>query len=291
MAGSGGSALGKLFSGRRAGTTLMLVGLALAVLAATQVIRMSERAQAEAAKSTQPVYVVMATQDIPSSAPIASSAVAVKAFPASFVPPGAATRVEDVTGKFSTTQITRDQIVLSSQVSNARRVDTPSAGVPAGKVAFWMPVPDLLAQSGGLQAGDKVDILLTIGLTRVTTPGGQAQGGQGDQGQPPTTRNVTTQSTIQNAEVLFIGPAVNDQGQVTQAGVAKPGQKIMAVLLDPQDAVISKFIKDTGGTVDLVLRARDWQDRVETEAVTADSLVDRFRFRVPDRWAVSTTPK
>jgi pilus assembly protein CpaB len=286
MAGSGGSVLGKLFSGRRAGTTLMLVGLALAVLAATQVIRMSERAQAEAAKSTQPVYVVMATQDIPSSAPIASSAVAVKAFPASFVPQGAATRVEDVTGKYSTTQITRDQIVLSSQVSNARRVDTPSAGVPAGKVAFWMPVPDLLAQSGGLQAGDKVDILLTIGLTRVA-----AQGGQGDQGQAASARNVTTQSTIQNAEVLFIGPAVNDQGQVSQAGVAKPGQKIMAVLLDPQDAVISKFIKDTGGTVDLVLRARDWQDRVETEAVTADSLVDRFRFRVPDRWSVSTTPK
>ena len=55
----------------------------------------------------------------------------------------------------------------------------------------------------------------------------------------------------------------------------------MAFLVDPQDALLAKFVKDSGGTIDLVLRSRDSHDPVNTEPVTADTLVDRFKFRVP----------
>lgn len=256
---------------------LMVVGLALAVLAAMMVRNMSQQAQAAAAQKAQPVYVVMATQDIPEFTPIPAGAVAVKAFPASFAPQGAAVRVEDVVGKQATSKLTRDQVVLTSQVSATARPSSPSGAVPAGKVAFWMPVPDLLAQSGGLQPGDHVDILLTITLTGT----GANQ-----------TKGMTTQNTVQNAEVLFVGPAVAEQPQQgqqapAQGGVSKPGAKVMAVAVSSQDAVIAKYIKDSGGNIDLVLRSRDWTDVVSTESVNADALVDQFRFRVPDRWTAS----
>src|SRR5688500_8349270 len=163
MAGS--SALAKALSGRRAGMLLMLSGLLLALVAALMVRNASQRAQAEAAQRAQPVYVVMATEDVPEFVPVPASAVAIKAFPSAFAPQGAAVRVEDVVGKRTTSRLTRDQVVLSSQVAANAGPTSPSTAVPQGKVAIWMPVPDLLGQSGGLQVGDRVDILLTITLT------------------------------------------------------------------------------------------------------------------------------
>ncbi|MBI3972707.1 MAG: Flp pilus assembly protein CpaB [Chloroflexi bacterium] len=266
----------RLFVGGRSGLMMVVAGVALAAVAAYLVLNITRRAQTAAQERVPQTFVVMATQDVPEFTPIPPEAIAVKPFPASFAPPGAATTVEAVVGKYATTRLTRDQVVLTSQLSASRSAArSPSLAIPEGKVAFWMPVPDLLAQSGALQSGDHVDLLLTVTLT-------------GTNGQ----KGMTTQTTVQNAEVFFLGVAGADQqsGQGQQAGrpanqnAPKPGANLMAVIIDPQDAVIAKFIKDSGGTIDLVLRGRDWQDRVETAAVNADALVDRFQFRVPDRW-------
>jgi hypothetical protein len=54
---------------------------------------------------------------------------------------------------------------------------------------------------------------------------------------------------------------------------------VAVVLLDPQDALAAKFIKDAGGSIDLALRSRDWPDQVTAEPVTLDALVNRFGFR------------
>ncbi len=42
-----------------------------------------------------------------------------------------------------------------------------------------------------------------------------------------------------------------------------------------------KFVKDAGGTIDLVTRSAEDQQTVRTDGVTLDSLADRFRFRIP----------
>ena len=60
---------------------------------------------------------------------------------------------------------------------------------------------------------------------------------------------------------------------------APPGTKLAAFVLDPQEAVLAKFIRDSGGTMDLVLRSRGAQDVSTTEPVNVDTVVDRFRFR------------
>lgn len=267
--------LAKLFSGKRAGTTLMVSGLVLAVVTALLVLSVLRRSQTAAAQGVRQVYVVMATQDVPEFTAIRSEAVAVKPFPAAFVPAGAVSTVDEVAGKYATTRLVRDQIVLSSQVSTTKRSANLSATIPPGQVAFWMPLPDLLAQSGGLQPRDRVDILLSLTLT-----------GMGSQG-----KGITTQTTLQNVEVYFVGSASADVAGGGAAGQAGSGQRqadrVAAFLIDPQDAVLAKFIKDSGGTIDLVLRSRESQELVSTEAVTADTLVDRFHFRVPERWSVS----
>src|SRR5919108_486655 len=203
-------------------------------------------------------------------------------------PPGALGKVEDAVGKFAATTIARDQIVLTSQVSAERRTSNLSASIPPGKVAFWMPLPDLLVQSGGLQPGDRVDILLSLTLSVRGAPQGRGAGTED-------VRGVSTQTTLQNVEVFFTGSANNADlppdsataagaGQPADAGAARLNQgrqvsRGVAFLLNPPDAVLAKWVKDSGGTIDLVLRSDASPEPFNTESVTADTVIERFKFR------------
>lgn len=288
MTGSSSGAVSRLFSGRRAGTTLMVGGAALAVIAFLLVLTITRQSQAAAAQSVRQVYVVTAIRDIPQYTAIRADSLAVKAFPAAYAPVGVATKIEDLEGKYAMTHIMRDQLVLTSQVNATRKTSNLSASVPPGKVAFWMPLPDLLANSGGLQPGDHVDILLSLTMT-VPKPGFSVS----SSGQNEIT-GVSTQSTLQNVEVFFAGAANNADfageappaASASSTGAARQTSRVVAFLLDPQDAVLAKWVKDSGGTIDLVLRSDSTENVTPTESVNADTVIERFKFRIPEQWSV-----
>ena len=263
----------------RTGTLLMAGGAVMALASAALVLSLGRGAQAapEVGKTVREQMVVVATREIPELSTIKGDSVTLKPFPVGYAPAGAAVKIEDVVGKVATTQIVRDQLVLQPQVTTIADSKTPSIAVPADKVVYWMPLPDLIAQSNALRPGDRVDILLSIGIAPANAPTNSG------------TRSISTQATLQAVEVYAIGstfaalaPEQNKQPQAAQAQV-----KTVAFLLSPQDAVLAKYIKDSNGTIDLVLRSREAHDPFPTEAVTADTLVDRFAFRVPQRWTTS----
>jgi Flp pilus assembly protein CpaB len=250
------------------------------------VLGMARQSQAAASQSVRQVYIVTAIRDIPEFTAIRADALAVKAFPAAFAPSGAATKIEDVEGKFATTLIVRDQILLNAQASPTRRTSNLSATIPPGRVAFWMPMPDLLAASGGVQPGDRVDILLSLEMT-ISNGSPLAPGKEEITG-------ISTQSTLQNVEVFFAGSSNNadflgDTPTAAPAGTgpatARQAAKVVVFLLDPQDAVLAKWVKDSGGAIDLVLRSDTTESVTPTESINADIVIDRFKFRVPVQWS------
>jgi Flp pilus assembly protein CpaB len=148
-------------------------------------------------------------------------------------------------------------------------------------------MPELLANDNVLKPGDHVDVLLTAPII--------SDGASGDKAQ-----NLSTQTTLQNVEIYRIGEdELNAPAVTTSAGGAgqqptngltggtrapaptQAGRKAIGVLVDHQDAVTIKFVKDAGGTIDLVTRSDEDQQMVRTDGVTLDSLAERFRFRIP----------
>ena len=53
-----------------------------------------------------------------------------------------------------------------------------------------------------------------------------------------------------------------------------------APVRDHQDALVLKFIKDSGGVIDLALRSPDDNQAVQTDAVTLSTIYDQFKFRL-----------
>jgi pilus assembly protein CpaB len=276
----------------RTGLFLMLVGLTLGGVAALLVVNIVNRAAEASRNALRQVEVVTSVRNIPDQTMITADALVVKRFPADFAPLGSLASVEQVVGRFANGFIAKDQVVVAAQLLPARRSPNLTDRIPPGKVAIWLPMPEILAGTNSLMPGDRVDILLSIPLA-----GGDAKSGPG---------GLSTQTTLQNIEVFRIGqeeisrtspegapgtprvqaappaPATGvDGGQAGQPARAPSSSRAIGFLVDHQDAVTIKFVKDSGGTIDLATRSVEEQQVVRTDAVTMDTVVDRFRFRIP----------
>jgi Flp pilus assembly protein CpaB len=288
---------------RRAGLLLMLVGLVLASLAALLVLGMAQQSQQQSAQQIKQVYVVTAAKDIPEMAIISPEMLAVKAFPADFAPSGAVATVEEATGKYAASKLFKDTVLLRAQLTGTKKARDVASNLPPGKVAFWMPMPDFIASTGGLKVGDRVDVLLTVNFNDIT--GGSASSSSSGVSGDSKGKWFSTQTTLQNVEVFAVGTVDQavESGATAAPGASSPtaalrssggnDKRAIVLLVDHQDAVILKFIKDTEketvGLVDLVLRSADDAQIVRTDSMAPESLVDRFKFRVPSQMPAPAT--
>jgi hypothetical protein len=107
---------------------------------------------------------------------------------------------------------------------------------------------------------------------------------------------MVCQWLVQNARVIFLG----DWGQppvaaATPAPVPAPGggpqptpqpapslPGVLTLEVEPQDALVLKYARETGAQLDMVLRAAADKDlRFSTEAVTLQYIFERFRVSIP----------
>ena len=282
---------------KRSGLLIMLMGVVIALVAGLMVLSMARQAAAQQQEAVRQVFVVMAARDVAQGTAIPADALMVQAFPADFIPQGAIPAPEQAVGKYTVTQLVKGQIILASQLSVTKRTGNLALSVPPGKVAVALPMTDLMSTAGAIRAGDHVDLLLTLNLKEIqlkepqpiqtgTTPATTASsattsGGDGS-------KNPITQATLQYVEVLSVGEAEDDGssgggggGIGTSANAGAKKTSAVIVLLDHQDALVLKYVKDSGGVVDLALRAPDDTAQVKTDTVTIDLLFERFGFRRP----------
>src|SRR6202048_2270637 len=108
----------------------------------------------------------IATGGIRARTEIAASMVNVRTVPDDLVQVGAATKVEDVVGKFSPDAITKGSVINTLKIGPVAVKNAPSFRIEKGKVMYVMPVSFAgsqfsLTQVNALRAGDRVDLLYT----------------------------------------------------------------------------------------------------------------------------------
>jgi Flp pilus assembly protein CpaB len=181
-------------------------------------------------------------------------------------------------------------------------------------------LPRLLSVAFAAQPGDRVDVLACFWVyeldkdfqTRqpnkffyinpekpespVQIPAGRpATGATGLGGlevpSEPQLPRMVCQWTVQNARVLNLGdwiaapPTPAPQGGGGQQPTPVPPLPQVATLeVDPQDALVLKYARETGAQLDMVLRAAgDKESKFSTEAVTLQYMFERFKVAVPPK--------
>lgn len=222
------------------------------------------------ATSSPAKMVVVAVRDIEANMVVTTSMLTTASFPADLVPSDTITNTADLVGVTPKGKVFAGQMLFKRQFMTGSGRAGLSATIPKDKVLAAFPSTDILNSTGALRAGDHVDILLSLPISGTTRLDGGAETGSQVTG---AARTLVAQTTLQNIEVYSMGGlAAPDQ----EGGGG--GAKIVTFLVDPQEALILKFVKDSGGIIDLIVRSVEATQVNATDPVNIDYLVDLYKF-------------
>jgi Flp pilus assembly protein CpaB len=254
-------------------------GLMLALFVGITVY--SQVSDAERVKASLPTArVVIATADIPARTEIAASMVNVRTVPDELVQAGAATKVEDVVGKFSPDAIAKGSVINTTKIGPVAVKNAPSFRIEKGKVMYVMPVSFAgsqfsLAQVNALRAGDRVDLLYTT----INAPQGLTAD-QRDEVRANPIPYLQTRIMLQDLRIQEIGsyapdgslvPATGDPNAKDKAAPSISGANIIFIVR-PEESLVLKWLKDAAtyykdSNIEMVLRSPADDERADNNLV------------------------
>jgi Flp pilus assembly protein CpaB len=265
--------------------------------------------------------IVIAAQNIPRGAVITESDVTLRGWPVEVLPEGAFADPKEVIGKVARVDIPRQKPIVPEDLTAqpaeaARRGSEASLFVPPGKVAFPIPADEAGAVAFNLAPGDRVDVVATFRLAPVkATADGEFRPRILDEDlfnrlralgvEPGAAAQVAvvkpeqqvelpvSQLVLQNVEILSIGPFEPPQpspGPTPTPGprpgpeptpTPPPRQRYITLIVDPQEALILQWLRESGAVVDLALRNPTDNQLVRTDPVTLGWLLQRIGITLP----------
>ena len=220
------------------------------------------------------VKVVVASRAMGVHELIQSGDVKTRSAPVDIVPESALRSTDEAVGWLTVAPLAPGQMVLSSQlISPTIKGASAAFALDKSKVVMAFPADDLMTRNSLLQPGDHVDLLFSLAV-----PPGQNEGESPDQSKA----ELVTFSALQNLEIAaLIRPSDLESQAKAQAGVKGALPLAIVFALTPQDALVLKYLKDMGGTVDIVLRAPEAKEQFAVQPIHMNYLTDRYQLRIP----------
>ena len=183
------------------GRNLVILGIAVllglvAVFLANSYFSGYEEQQARVAEENRMARIVVATQDMGFGTPLAATNLRLANWPASSVPAGAFTSIEEAMqgGRVALRPLALGEPILQSKVSGEGGRATLSAVLPEDQRAVSIPINEITGVAGFVRAGDVVDVMLTRQI-----PG---EGATGD--------DLFTTTVLENVLVLAIDQVASE---------------------------------------------------------------------------------
>ena len=287
----------------RIGILIAIAGIAVAALGVFYLTRIVQQTLAPPPAPT-PIpavteSILVATRDVPLGGLLNADDLILQNFPVELIPRDAIRSVEQAVGKFTREPLTAGEVILTSNLADPTNVSHDLAFlIGPDQVLFAFPAGDLLSQLNILQRGDLVDILVTVNQpVRVLDERGRQE--VDENGDPllldkditfDAMQRVTIQAIIadviqenQRGPVQITEPNATPEPETAEPTPIPSDSRVRAYLLamNPQDALVLKYLVDTGGNFDIVLRNPNANQLFELEPVFDEYLLDRYQLDVP----------
>lgn len=266
-------------------TVIGLGLIAAAIFFLTRIVQQS-LAPRSAPPASTPIALraVVVTHDITIGTVLTESDLTVVDVPVEVAPRDAIETIDEAIGRIVKFQMVSGEMVLAHMLADPTNINHDLAFVlPDNRVLMAFQPGDLMTSLGIPQRGDIVDILMTI--TRAAPPASEDETSLAGQEE----NLIEEQFTLPAFQLIEINAVVFDViTQQTEEGQPTPVPRstdytIHAYLLalEPQDALLLKYLVDTGVNFDLVLRAPTSTQLFQLVPVTDQYLIDRYQLEAP----------
>ena len=236
--------------------------------------------------------VVVAVRDVSIGTLLEQADVAMASVPVELVPRDRLTNSEQAIGRIVKVPLVQGEMILDHKLADPTNINGDLAFVMGDdKVLLAFPVTDLMTSLGILNRGDFIDVLVTMSQeVRLTDE--QRQQTFTVTGSGQNEELVVTNITYDAFQQLEISAVVADikyaeQQQQAVPGVPQPTPQVVSVTvkslllaLDPQDALVLKYLKDLGAQFDIVLRSPTSTEFFDLSPVTSDYLIDKYELEI-----------
>ena len=268
---------------RLKGTLFLAAGLLLAVLAG--VVGFVTLAKATSQETSLEVaspraMVVVAVRPVSVRSELSAGDVQAISMPIQAIPEGAIRAVDNAVGKLVLTDIYPGEILLSRRLldPNVITADGRTALVLAeDKVLMAFPAQDLMSRISVLKPGDQIDVLFSFEFPASSADDegiGANVGSAGAQGEDD---KLSTFSLLDGVTIsAIVGGKLPMSSASTKGTEVRPPDALL-LALNPQDALILKYMLDAGGVADIVLRSPGEDRPLNTDPVDVDYVMNRYR--------------
>ena len=277
---------------RISGCLWLGVALVLALVAGGAAFITLQRASVAPAGQTlsATTSVVVAAHPVAIGSLLSEADLTVQSLPAGALPMGTMAAIGEAAGQVSTVPLNTGEMVLANHLTKPDITALNAAfTLPEGKVAVTLASEDLLSDVSMVQSGDHVNVMYSLKIKRQvqnSSAGGSASGydQQSEERQYTfgTLQNVTVVSVMRSAlkEEVQASSATGDAKQAQAQAQPVGAARAYILALDPQDALVLKYLKDAGAAMDLALRnVTDETDHV-AKPVDVKYVVDRYQLPV-----------
>jgi pilus assembly protein CpaB len=268
--------------GRLRGFLWLIAGVVVAVLAGGVAFIALSRATTEqtltAELLTPQQSVVVASRRVDIHGVMTEANLEMREVSGDTVPEGAVKDLDTVLGRITLVELYPGEVIL------AQRLLDPNVVAPNGRLALVMaddeilmalPAGDLLNQVDVLKAGDHVDFFFSYelpidrdtGFLPVIRDDNLVGGAVAEEGEET---ELFTFDLMQNVSIAALVRSVNEDGEE----VGAPRALLLAI--NPQDALVLKYMKDVGANIDLVLRAPGAEGEFSVEPVDLDYIINGY---------------
>jgi pilus assembly protein CpaB len=201
-------------------------------------------------------------------------------------PSGAAVDVQDVIGRTALRDIAQGQAIRMQALSGDEQRRDLALQLGEDKIAMVLPADDILSKWGAILPGDHVDVLFTIDLI-LETPMKEDEITLTAEEQLLLSMerdqhlDKVSLLTVQNLEVLRIIQQPRPETPGEEGAPVQPLRRALVLKIDPQDAAMLKYLRDTIGDVDLALRSPENNRLFEVDPVNINYLMLRYGIEVP----------
>lgn len=255
------------------GVLAVLAGVA-AMLALRAAISTMQVPEAEA-PLTRPV--VVASRFVARRSVLSAADLEIKELPEDAIRSGAVVKKEDAIDRITLTELNRGETVLAQNLLEVTAEEAPEEGEPSigealneDEVAVALRATDLMSRFGLLHAGDKVDVLFSVNVVGKTYQEEVPRGG------------LVAVTAVQDLEILQIVAKKQPAEEEAEGEGEVVEERLILLIADPQEALILKYLKDSGGAIDFALRAPTSERLFDVEPVTINYLATLYGIVPPE---------